>query len=179
MYTIGEVARRYALSRSTLIYYDSKGVLRPSGRTDANYRMYSEDDIARLERIILFRNTGLSLVVIKEILTQDADDVELALEKRLSSINREIQNLRNQQGVILSLIKNQGAVAKTRIITKDRWVAMLRAVGLSDEDMWNWHVEFESAAPEAHQDFLESIGIAADEICSIREFSRNRKLGLE
>ncbi len=173
MFTIGQVAKKYSLSRSTLIYYDSKGVLQPSGRTNANYRMYSEDDLAQLERIILFRNTGLSLSVIKEILTKDADDVEMALEKRLSSINREIQNLRNQQAVILSLIKNQGAIAETRVLTKDKWVAMLRAVGLSDEDMWNWHVEFERTAPEAHQDFLESIGIAADEAASIRELSRN------
>ena len=172
MYTIGQVAKRYALSRSTLIYYDSIGVLHPTGRSGANYRMYSAGDIAKLERIILFRNTGLSLAEITEILNKDADAMELALEKRLFSINREIHNLRNQQSVILSLIKNQGAVVKTRVLTKEKWVAMLRAVGMSDDDMRDWHVEFERTAPEAHQDFLESIGISSDEINSIRELSR-------
>jgi hypothetical protein len=38
--------------------------------------------------------------------------------------------------------------------------------------MENWHVEFERTSPEAHQDFLESIGIAPDEIDLIREWSR-------
>jgi DNA-binding transcriptional MerR regulator len=177
MFTIGQVAKRYSLSRSALIYYDNKGVLKPSGRSDANYRLYTEDDIKKLERIVLFRNTGLSLSAIKGILNQDADDVEIALEKRLISINREIQDLRSQQSVILSIIKNQDAIAQTRIITKDRWVAMMRAVGLSEGDMWNWHVEFEKTSPEAHQDFLESIGISSEEINSIRELSRGKKPG--
>jgi DNA-binding transcriptional MerR regulator len=175
MLTIGQAAKRYSISRSTLIYYDKKGVLKPSGRSSANYLLYTEDDIRRLERMILFRNTGLSLSAIKEILNQDADNVELALEKRLVSINREIQNLRSQQSVILSIIKNQDAIAKTRIITKDRWVAMMRAVGLSEEDMWDWHVEFETTSPEAHQDFLESIGISSSEIDSIRKLSQSKK----
>ncbi|MEW8208138.1 MAG: MerR family DNA-binding transcriptional regulator, partial [Candidatus Thiodiazotropha taylori] len=39
MLTVGQVAKRYQLSRSTLLYYDNKGVLKPSGRNHANYRV--------------------------------------------------------------------------------------------------------------------------------------------
>jgi DNA-binding transcriptional MerR regulator len=173
MYTIGQVAKRYALSRSTLIYYDSKGLLKPSGRTESNYRVYSEGDLEKLERIILFRNAGVPLSVIDGLVDKSADEVESALENRLIAINQEMQNLRSQQKVILDIINNQEAVAKSRIITKEKWVAMLKAAGLDDDGMRNWHVAFEKSSPEAHQDFLESIGINREEIAAIRKWSRN------
>ena len=55
---------------------------------------------------------------------------------------------------------------------KERWIAILRAAGLDDAAMNAWHVEFERAAPEAHQDFLEALGIAPTEITRIRAASR-------
>ena len=61
MITVGRLAKRFGLSRSTLLYYDSIGLLRPTGRSAKGYRLYSEDDAARLEKICLYRQTGLSL----------------------------------------------------------------------------------------------------------------------
>jgi DNA-binding transcriptional MerR regulator len=172
MLTVGQIAKRYALSRSTLLYYDSKGVLKPSGRSDSNYRIYSDRDVQKLERIILFRNAGLSLAEIVEIIDSDSDEVEDALEKRLFAINKEIKSLRQQQGVIINLIKNQGNLRNTRIMTKERWISMLRSAGLDEAGMRAWHIEFEKNSPEAHQDFLESIGISANEITAIRNQSK-------
>jgi DNA-binding transcriptional MerR regulator len=173
MYTIGQLAKRYSLSRSTLIYYDNKGLLKPSGRSGANYRAYSDRDAEKLNRIILFRNAGMSLSAIAEVIDKDADEVDLALERRLTCINHEIKILRGQQKIIADIIKNHGAIKNTRIITKDIWVAMLQAAGLDEEGMKNWHIEFEMTSPEGHQDFLESIGIAESEIDSIRAWSKD------
>ncbi len=172
MYSIGQLAKRYSLSRSALIYYDSKGLLKPTGRTLANYRIYSDDDVKKLERIILFRNAGMSLITIAKLLDKETDEVNLALEERLTSINQEIQDLRIQQKVIIDIIKSQGLIEKTRIVTKEKWVSILEAAGLDEEGMKNWHIEFEKSAPEAHQDFLESIGITGSEIVSIRNWSK-------
>ncbi|MCU7852572.1 MAG: MerR family transcriptional regulator [Candidatus Thiodiazotropha sp. (ex Monitilora ramsayi)] len=172
MYTIGQLAKRYSLSRSTLIYYDSKGLLIPSGRSGTNYRTYSDSDAEKLERIILFRNAGMPLSTIADIIDQDTDEVESALETRLISINQEIQVLRGQQKVIIDIIKNQGAIENTRIVTKEKWVSMLKAAGLDEDGMKHWHIEFEKTSPEAHQDFLESIGIADAEIAAIRDWSK-------
>lgn len=171
MYSIGELSRRFGLSRSTLIYYDKVGLLQPSTRTEANYRAYSENDLVRLERIMLFRNAGLSLSVIAEVLAKDEDSLEAALEGRLNAINREIQQLRLQQQVILHLIKNRDAARQTRCVDRDTWVTMLRNAGLDDEGMHHWHREFEEKAPEAHQDFLESLGFTEEEINQIRTWS--------
>ena len=50
------------------------------------------------------------------------------------------------------------------MINKERWVEIMRAAGLTQEDMHNWHIQFEKMEPESHQEFLESLGIEAAEI---------------
>ncbi len=168
MYTISQLARRFSLSRSTLIYYDKSGLLKPSGRSPANYRVYSDRDIVKLERIILFRSAGMPLSAIAEIIDKDSDQIETALEARLITINREIQALRGQQKVIMDLIKHRDLARHARVVTKTHWVAMLSAAGLDEAGMRSWHREFEKTAPEGHQDFLESIGLEDSEIAAIR-----------
>ena len=172
MFTIGQVAKKYGLSRSTLIYYDNIGILTPSGRSESNYRLYSGNDLKKMDRMMLFRSAGLSLDSIPSLLDKKGDDLNSSLEHRLSSINSEIQGLRNQQKVILNILENESAIKGSRVITKETWISLLKAAGLDEDGMKNWHVEFEKTSPEAHQDFLESIGIEKDEITSIREWSR-------
>ena len=58
------------------------------------------------------------------------------------------------------------------MLNKERWVEVMRAAGLTEADMHRWHIQFEKMEPEAHQEFLESLGIPAAEIDSIREYSR-------
>jgi len=172
MLTIGQLAKKYALSRSTLIYYDKLGVLSPSGRSFSNYRLYSEADRKKLDRIMLFRSAGLSLETIAQLLGRQGGELAAALEQRLSSLNNEIQALRNQQKVILSLLEKTGAEHVARVLDKATWVSILGAAGLDEAGMRQWHIEFEKTSPEAHQDFLESIGIGHEEIERIRAWSR-------
>lgn len=172
MFTIGQVAKRYRLSRSTLIYYDRVGVLTPSGRSEANYRLYTANDLEKMDRVMLFRSAGLSLETIRELLDRDGGEFDTSLEQRLSAINREIQGLRNQQQVILKILKNKEHAPNARVLTKETWVSILEASGLDEAGMRNWHIEFEKTSPEAHQDFLESIGIDKEEIKLIRRWSR-------
>lgn len=172
MYTIGQIAKKYALSRSALIYYDSIGVLKPSGRSESNYRLYSDEDLKKMDRIQLFRSTGLSLEAIDLLIKSESSELGSTLESRLFAINGEIEKLRDQQKVILKILENEILEKNARVITKDVWVSILRAAGLDEVDMKNWHVEFEKNSPAAHQDFLESIGIDKDEIVAIRDWSR-------
>ena len=58
------------------------------------------------------------------------------------------------------------------MITKDRWVGIMRGCGFTEEQMHRWHSEFERSAPDEHQEFLEFLHIPADEIERIREWSR-------
>jgi DNA-binding transcriptional MerR regulator len=173
MYTIGQLAKKSGLSRSTLLYYDSIGLFSPSGRSASNYRTYTEGDRDRLEQICTFRRTGLSLADISRIMkTRGKRGVIPLLEKRLDALNGEIRALRNQQHFIVKLLKNDRALSKIRVMDKESWIRLLEAAGLGQAARDKWHAEFERLAPDAHQDFLESLGIPAKEVALIRKFSR-------
>lgn len=59
-----------------------------------------------------------------------------------------------------------------RKVFKDEWVSMFREIGLDEETMMNWHRLFESRHPDAHQSFLEWLGLSSEKISEIRAASR-------
>ena len=168
MLTVGRMARRFGLSRSTLLYYDSIGLLTPSARSPANYRLYSQADVERMQRIEVYRRAGVPLADIARVLEAAPGLLPERLEARLGALNGEIRALRMQQQRIVELLRSDAALAEARILDKSRWVAILRATGLDEAGMQRWHEEFERMSPEAHQDFLESLGLPDDEIDRIR-----------
>jgi DNA-binding transcriptional MerR regulator len=202
-YTIGRLAKTVGLSRSTLLYYDRIGLLRPVNRSGGNYRLYSASEVDRLRRICTYRDMGLPLKQIGELIAENNRDdatTETMLERHLQSLEREIESLRKQQRQVVMLleqitsrtsrggsgnrkVRRPGAQSKglkkpkapkeDDMITKDRWVEIMRAAGLSDDDMHNFHRQFERLEPAGHQEFLESLGIASDEIQTIRERSKS------
>lgn len=171
--TISQLARRFGLSRSTLLYYDSIGLLSPSKRTRANYRIYSDPDVERMELIDVYRRAGLPLKEIARILrSKKGADLSALFEARLRGLNLEIAKLRRQQQMLVGLMRNPDALHRSRHMDKAGWVAILRAAGLDDRAMRRWHEEFERLSPEAHQDFLESLGLPEEEVARIRLGSR-------
>ena len=68
MYSIGDMVKAFSLSRSTLLYYDKIGLLTPSARTPANYRQYTQDDFHRMTQIATYKEAGLDLAAIADIL---------------------------------------------------------------------------------------------------------------
>lgn len=174
MYTVGQLGRLFGLSRSALLYYDEIGLLSPSARSPSNYRLYSDADVTRMERIMTYRDAGLSLEVIGELLQADSASAPVVLERHLHEVNREIARLRQQQHVIADLLGDARTLQKCRSMNKEQWIALLASTGLTEEGMERWHMEFEKMSPDAHQDFLESLGIPPDEVTLIRQFSRQK-----
>ncbi|MBF0311751.1 MAG: MerR family transcriptional regulator [Magnetococcales bacterium] len=172
MWTIGKLAKRFAVSRSTLLYYDRIGLLSPSLRSGSNYRLYAESDVRRMERIAMLKEAGLPLETIHALCDAPGTALEQELEAQLGRINREIAQRRAQQQLIVRLLKEKEVLAATRLMDKERWVALLEGAGMDDSAKCLWHGLFEQTAPEAHQDFLESLGIDAEEIALIRARSR-------
>ena len=78
-YTVGEVARIAHVSVRTLHHYDEIGLLEPSGRSDAGYRLYDDDDLQRLQQVLLFRELGFDLAHIEEIMDDPGFDRREAL----------------------------------------------------------------------------------------------------
>jgi MerR family transcriptional regulator, copper efflux regulator len=66
---IGHVAERTGLSLRTIRFYEEHGLVRPTARSDGGFRLYSEDDVARLEVIKRMKPLGFSLEEMQELLT--------------------------------------------------------------------------------------------------------------
>ena len=174
MVTISALAKGSGLSRSALLYYDRLGLLKPARRSRSGYRLYSSSDSERLEQICLFRQIGIPLKEMRKLLDSSGENATVEiLQRRLRVLNREIVNFRKQQRYILELLKQKQLLQGAEMISKERWVEIMRAAGLDEQDMHNWHIQFEKMEPEAHQEFLESLGIKPAEIQKIREWSRN------
>jgi hypothetical protein len=84
----------------------------------------------------------------------------------------DINRLREHQRVILRLLQSKNILRRTKNMTKDKWVSIMKAAGFSEDDMRRWHHEFEKAAPDDHNEFLNYLHIPAPEIKSIRDWSR-------
>ena len=83
----------------------------------------------------------------------------------------EIQKLRSQQWAVVKLLENFELLEQS-MVTKERWVEIMKSSGLNDQDMQNWHQQFEAMEPEANQEFLESLAVKPDEIARIRSWSQ-------
>ena len=164
MLTISQLAKRFQISRSTLLYYERENVLRPARRAANGYRWYGEAQIERLERILAFRAAGVPVADLNQLLQRDDEAASAQLLwNQFHTLEREIRNLRRQQNAILKFLDSP-LILEENMVSKERWVEIMRASGMSDEDMHNWHRQFEKLEPDAHREFLESLSIGEDEI---------------
>jgi DNA-binding transcriptional MerR regulator len=168
MYRISRLAREFGLSRSTLLYYDRIGLLRPSGRTGSGHRVYSRDDRIRLDTICMYRRAGLTIKDIGALLSRKGDDdTEAVLKRRLTAW--ETRSGRCSPGSGCSPDAQISAEGGPRGgVDRDAWVAMLRVAGMDDDAMNRWHAEFERRSPEAHHRFLASLGMDDREVLLVR-----------
>ena len=89
MRTIGEVARLSGVSIRTLRLYDEQGLLKPSRITDAGYRLYDDDALARLQMILMFRALRFPLRDIRQILDAPSLDVNEVLSQQITLLEMQ------------------------------------------------------------------------------------------
>src|SRR5437667_12329500 len=108
-YTIEQVATRTGLTKRTLRYYEEVGLLPPTGRTEGNYRRYSESDVQRLGRIKELRDLlGFSLSDIRKLLDSEdergqikvAYQHETEARAKIAQLDRADELIRNQLHLI-------------------------------------------------------------------------------
>ncbi len=91
---VGELAQRTGLSVRTLHWYDEIGLLKPSWHTEAGHRLYTAEDVARLQQILSLRQFGFALEEVRACL-EDADFSHLSLiEAHLGRLREQIEGQR-------------------------------------------------------------------------------------
>lgn len=105
---VGQLAKRTGISVRTLHYYDELGLLPPSGRTAAGYRLYTSGDIARLQQIRSLQYLGFSLAEVRDYLARPGSSLVGALELQIGRLKEQIEQ---QQRLCLDL---EGLVSRLR-----------------------------------------------------------------
>jgi MerR family copper efflux transcriptional regulator len=96
---IGELSRKTGVLNQTIRYYEQQGLLQPTERTEAGYRLYSDADVQRLRFIQQAKLFGLTLEEIKELMDVRAEGVapcghlRRMVGNHIDDINHRIQEL--------------------------------------------------------------------------------------
>ena len=135
---INEVEELLNTPRANIRYYEKEGLINVS-RKENGYRNYTEEDIARLKKIIIFRKLGISVDKIKDLLNGDAELSQI-LDESIVELEKQIEELK-------------GAIEVSKEI-KDNGVC---AEELDETYYWNLINEKENNGkgfPDTWQDFL-------------------------
>ena len=108
---IGEVAERTGVTQRTLRFYEERGLLKPPTRMEGGFRLYSEDDVARVEQIKQLQSLlGLTLAEIKEMV--EAEEIreelratyrpDLEVTERIKRFEKRIEVTQRQFDIISS-----------------------------------------------------------------------------
>jgi MerR family transcriptional regulator, thiopeptide resistance regulator len=104
---IGAVAKATGLTARALHHYDEIGLLVPSERSAAGYRLYSDGDLRRLYRIVALRGMGFTLDEIGTTLLRDGEDPRPVVRRQLERIDAQVrlaEQLRSRLTRILDLL---------------------------------------------------------------------------
>lgn len=103
MKKIKEVIELSGLSRRTLQYYDDTGLME-NRRTAGNYRIYGDEDLQRIWKIILYKEMGFRLDEIRKLLNSDERDMSELLKTKAASIEQETAELQRMLAFIEKVI---------------------------------------------------------------------------
>ena len=174
---IGELARRTGLTIRTLRHYDDLGLLKPSGRTGAAYRLYSPVDLTRLLHIQSLKTLGLSLPEIGRALDDPAHDPQEVLrqhlevlETRIAQDRQLVARLRALQGAAeVSWTEVAETIALTQRVTQQVGRLMQAAqdlteqVTLSDEQLQSLQGHASSSGEDDWKALLTDLFTALEE----------------
>ena len=91
--TVGEVSTLLGVSVRALHHWDESGLVHPSQRSAAGYRLYSEADIMRIQQVLVYRQTGMSLADIKMVLDEPETDAMTHLRRQRELVQGQVSHL--------------------------------------------------------------------------------------
>lgn len=130
--TRGELANRAGVNAETIRYYEQRGVLPEASRTASGYRIYCEEDVARLQFVQRSQDLGFTLSEIAELLDlrddgeAPAEDVRTRAHEKLAEVNGKIRDLERIRDILSDL------VSECREAPAGEVCPILRALDTSD-----------------------------------------------
>ena len=116
-FTIGELARRTGLSVRTIRFYSDAGVVPPSGRSSAGYRLYDAGAVARLETARTLRDLGLDLETVTRVLDRELT-VGDVVTLHADALDTQIRILRLRRAVLRAVVKRNTTLEEMELMHK-------------------------------------------------------------
>lgn len=158
LFTIGALARRTGLTVKTIRFYSDTGIVPPTDRSPAGYRLYDIGALARLDLVRTLRDLGLDLAVIRQVLDREVSVPEVAAA-HADALEVQIRTLRLRRAVLR-------AVAK-RDFTPEEMDLMHKFAKLSEDERRRLITDFIDdtfGGFEANADFVDMIRSAMPEL---------------
>ena len=119
MKTVNEVSKQTGVSVRTLHYYDEIGLLKPSQGTEAGYRLYDDATVERLRKILFFREFGIPLKDIRQLLQASEMDQSQLLQEQKSILLRRKKKLERLLGQMDRLLRGEKEMAYETFTRED------------------------------------------------------------
>lgn len=103
MYTIGKLSKNTGVTLRTLDYYDEIGLIKHTSRTSGGHRLYDEDAVMRLERVLALKYMGFTLERIKNIMEKSASTWQESIEQQLDLVKQEQERLKVLEQTLLGV----------------------------------------------------------------------------
>lgn len=103
MYTIGKLSKYTGVAVRTLDYYDEIDLVNPSAKTDGGHRLYSDEDVMRLERVLALKYMGFSLEQIKDIFAKATSTWKQSIQQQLDLVKKEQEHLKTLEKALLGV----------------------------------------------------------------------------
>ncbi len=81
-YTAGELAKKLGVSARTVRFYDEKELLQPCDYSESGYRLYDDNSVVRLQKILMLKYMDFSLEQIAELMSDDSCDIKKSLNEQ-------------------------------------------------------------------------------------------------
>lgn len=127
---VGDLAKQTGVSVRTLHYYDEIGLLSPSHRTGAGYRLYGKKDIIRLQQIVSLRQIGFSLEEIRECLEQRNFSFEHTIQLHTARLREQIEL---SQKLLDRLEAIAQAVSSTQTVSVEVLIQTIEAMNMLEK----------------------------------------------
>lgn len=105
--TVGQTAELVGVSVRTLHHWDAIGLVRPSGRTAADYRLYGPADVARIHRVLVYRELGIALADIGALLDDPSADEVAHLQRQREALVSRISRLQEMVSAVDQIVKER------------------------------------------------------------------------
>jgi len=138
-YKIKEFASLTKVTVRALHHYDHLGLLKPSGRTESGYRIYTEPDLLRLQQIVTLKFMGFSLGRIKAILARPRFAVRKALGIQIEAVEAEIDRLRCASKALRAMAEALDAGGG---VEWNKVIHIMEVIKMSDEAKKEWTKKF-------------------------------------